>query len=45
MKETESWTQFVKSIINDDQLPTGVTNLEDEMLVDDINAWFDDPFR
>jgi hypothetical protein len=45
MKETESWTQFVKSIINDDQLPTGVTNLEDDMLVDDINAWFDDPFR
>jgi hypothetical protein len=44
MKETESWTQFVNSIINDDQLPTSVTNLDD-MLVDDINSWFDPSFQ
>jgi hypothetical protein len=41
MKETESWTQFVKSIIHDDQLPTNVTRLEDGALNDHYGSWFD----
>jgi hypothetical protein len=44
MNETESWTQFVKSIINDDQLPTGVTHIENGTLDDDFNSWFDPSF-
>jgi hypothetical protein len=38
MKETESWTQFVKSIIHDDQLPTNVTQLDEG---DHFGSWFD----
>jgi hypothetical protein len=44
MKETESWTQFVKSIINDDQLPTGVTHIEKDTLDDDFNFCFGPSF-
>lgn len=41
MKETESWNQFVKSIVNDDHLPTGVTYLGNDMLEEHGNSWLD----
>jgi hypothetical protein len=41
MKETESWTQFVNSIIHDDQFPTNVTQLEDSAFEDYSGSWFD----
>jgi hypothetical protein len=42
MRDTESLTQFARSIINDDQLPTGVTYLEDGLLDDDWGKdWLD----
>jgi hypothetical protein len=44
MKETESMTQFVQSIINDDFLPTGVTHLESGALDENPSSWFDDSF-
>ncbi|KAF2833577.1 hypothetical protein CC86DRAFT_365433 [Ophiobolus disseminans] len=41
MKETESWRQFVDSIIDDEQFPTGVTHLEDGSLDDASGSWLD----
>lgn len=43
-RDTESWTQFVRSIVNDDQLPTNVTLLENGALDDDPSSWFDASF-
>jgi len=37
MKETESWAQFARSIIDDEWLPTGVAHVEDGTL-DDANV-------
>jgi hypothetical protein len=44
MKETESLTQFVQSIVHDDYLPTGVTHLESGALNDNSSSWFDDSY-
>ena len=44
MKETESWKQFVDSIIDDDEFPTGVTYLDDEPLDDASGSWLDTSF-
>lgn len=41
MKETESWTQFVRSITNDEYLPTGVTHVESGVF-DEEMSWYDD---
>lgn len=41
MDETESWTRFAKSIIDDDQLATNVTHLEDGASNDYSGSWFD----
>jgi hypothetical protein len=40
-KDTESWTQFARSILNDDIFPTSVTNLENGALDDDLSSWLD----
>ncbi|KAH7389428.1 hypothetical protein DE146DRAFT_680288 [Phaeosphaeria sp. MPI-PUGE-AT-0046c] len=42
MNETESWTQFVRSITNDEYLPTRVTHLESGALDEELNSWYDD---
>jgi hypothetical protein len=44
MQETESWTQFVRSIIDDDEFPTGVTHLESGALDGAPTSWFDEIF-
>lgn len=41
MKETESWTQFINSVIDDERSPTGVTHLENGSLNDASRSWFD----
>jgi hypothetical protein len=40
MKETESMTQFINNIIDDERSPTGVTFLEDGALDDAFDSWF-----
>jgi hypothetical protein len=40
-KDTESWAQFARSILNDDIFPTSVTNLENGALDDDLSSWLD----
>lgn len=37
MKETKAWTEFVRSITNDDNLPSGSTSLESGALDDDMS--------
>ncbi|KAH7084699.1 hypothetical protein BKA63DRAFT_1304 [Paraphoma chrysanthemicola] len=44
MRETESWTQFIKSVVQDDFLPTSVTALESGALDDAPGSWFDSSF-
>ncbi|KAL5120156.1 hypothetical protein ACEQ8H_001982 [Pleosporales sp. CAS-2024a] len=39
--DTESWTQFVKSIVNDDHFPTAVTEPEEGAWSSHDCSWFD----
>lgn len=40
-KETDEWQLFMNSIIEDEQLPTGVTYMEDGSLDDLSGSWLD----